>query len=185
MKIDNALREFTETYDRNAIESIQNISEDFGLTIHRKSMKLFNIKESFDKFSQYIKSYANYVVENVNNPEISSRESISYSVNKFINEQLFKESDVLYSDLPSFIESYVNGINELNSAIAEAKNIITESDEADLTFAGDINDYADAFMTRLDESFTPAMNDILWASGYNAKQRFAGKMNGNSKPVFL
>lgn len=185
MKIDKALQEFTEKYDRVAMESIQDISNDFGLNIHKNTLDLFNIQESFDRFTKYITAYANYVVENVNNPKASSRESISYSVNKFISEQLFKEEKVYYSDLPSFIESYVNGINTLNSAITEAKNIITECDDADPIYAGDINDYTDTFMSRLEESFNPAMDKILWASGYNSKQILSGKKKNDSKPVFL
>lgn len=184
MKIDNAIKLFTEKYDRSAIQSIQNLSEEYGLNIHKSTIKLFNIKESFDTFNKYITAYANYVVENANNPEASSRESISASVNKFIESQLFKESDVLYSDLPSFIESYVNGINSLNSTIDEAKTTILECDDANPEYAGDINEYADMFMDHLDESFTPAMDRILWASGYNAKQIISGKRKEN-KPLFL
>ena len=183
MKIDNALNLFTERYDREAIESIEKISNEYGLNIHKAELDLFNIQESFDQFTKYITAYANYVVENVNNPKASS-ESISYSVNKFISDQLFKESKVRYSDLPSFIESYVNGINTLNLAITEAKNIILDCDDADNEYAGDINEYVDVFMDHLEESFTPAMNKILWASGYNSKQILSGKQK-NHNPLFL
>lgn len=185
MKIDHVLQEFTERYDREAMESIEEISKDFGLNIHKSSLNLFNLQESFDQFTKYITSYAKYVVENVNNPKASSRESISFSVNKFINEQLFKEANIEYSDLPSFIESYVNGINNLNLAITEAKDIINDCDEVDPIYAGDINEYTDMFISRLEESFNPAMDKILWASGYNSKQVLSGKKKDNSKPVFL
>lgn len=185
MKIDFALKEFTEKYDREAMESVETISKDFGLNIHKHTIKLFDMKESFDIFSKYLRSYATYVTENVNNPQASPRESILASVDKFIASKLFNESEVVYSELPAFVESYVSGIKDLNSTIDEAKNTILNCEGADPVFAGDVNDFVEKFMTRLDESFTPAMDKILWASGYNSKQKLSGKKSVKKKPLFL
>ena len=39
MKIDSALKVFSEKYDRNAIQSIEDISQDFGLVIQKSTIK--------------------------------------------------------------------------------------------------------------------------------------------------
>lgn len=184
MKIDSAIKDFSEKYDRNAIESIDNISKDYALNISESTIKVFNLTESFNMFSQYLKGYASYKVENLSNPEASSQEVIKESVKKFIDTKLFKEADIRYSELPSFITGYIAGIDALCETVDDVKRIMTDGNVA-AEDIGDINEFADMFMDKLHESFDPAMEKILWASGYNSKKKLFEKTSKEKAPVFL
>jgi len=64
MKIDSAIKTFYEKYNREAIQSIDNISNDYGLNISDSIIKAFNINESFDKFKTYLEGYTSYKINN-------------------------------------------------------------------------------------------------------------------------
>lgn len=184
MRIDNAIKAFSEKYDREAIQSIDNISKEYGLNIHGNTIKTFNLAESFDMFNQYMNGYAAYKVENVNNPEASNQETIKESVQKFIDTQIFKESETKYADLPNFVMGYVNGINSINETVNEIKRVMTDGD-VKAEEIGDINEFTDMFMDKLHEHFDPVMESILWASGYNGKKRLDNGPTKTKAPVFL
>lgn len=185
MKIDSAIQLFSERYDREAIQSIEEISQERGLVLNGATIKAFNINESFDKFSQYIKEYAEYKVKNKDNSKASPQEAIRESASRFIDSYLIQESDVRYSELPEFVKSYATGVETLTEAINESKDMMLEND-VDLEAIGDINDFADRFMEKLHESFDPTMDKILLASGYTSKKRLYGqKKKPEKKPLFL
>lgn len=180
MKIDSAIKAFSEKYDREAIQSIDAISNDYSLKISNSTIKAFNLNEGFDIFSQYLKGYASYKVENVSNPEATSQDVIKESVKKFIDTQIFKEANIKYTELPLFITGYINGVHKLTETVDSIKRDMTDNN-IDAEHIGDINEFTDMFMNKLHESFDPTMDRILWASGYNAKQRL---VKGNTdKPV--
>lgn len=185
MIIDSAIKTFLEKYDREAIDSINNVSKDLGAIHNKYTIKGFNINEAFNKFQDYIKGYASYKIENINNPDASPQSAIIESVQRFIDTQLFEEKDLLYPELPTFVESYVNGIESLISTIEDVKHTMMESD-IDGEYIGNVNEFADKFMIKLHESFDPVMDKILWASGYNSKRALsnAGKVKSEN-PVFL
>ena len=185
MKIDSAVKTFFEKYDREAIQSIDNISREHGLVIHESTIKSFNLKESFDIFGQYLKGYATYKSESVNNEEATSQDMIKESVESFINTQIFKETATKYADLPTFVTGYIEGINSLNEAIDEAKRIMNDANVKPEDI-GDINEFTDMFMDKLHEHFYPVMESILWASGYNAKKiLYNPNSDKPAAPVFL
>lgn len=184
MYIDSAIKVFSEKYDRDAIQSIDKISRDYGLVIHEYTIKTFNIKESFDQFAKYLNGYARYLSENKNNENATSREGIRESVKKYIDTQIFEEVNTKYKDLPKFVTEYVNGINIINEAVNNAKRVMVDAD-VDQESIGDINEYCDMFMTKLHESFDPTMDRILWASGYNTKKKLSGNVKKEAAPVFL
>lgn len=185
MIIDNAIKTFFEKYDREAIQSIENISKEYGLNINGNTIKTFNLGESFNIFNQYMDGYANYKIENVNNLEASKQETIKESVQKFVDTQIFKESETKYSDLPTFVMEYVNGINSLQEMVDNTKRLMTDS-EVKAEDIGDINEFTDMFINKLHEHFNPVMESILWASGYNGKQKLIkGNTSKPTAPVFL
>lgn len=184
MIIDSAIQVFSEKYDREAIQSIEEISKERGLVLNRATIKAFNMNESFNTFSQYLKEYANYKVENQNNEKASPQDVIRESVDKFIKSQLFKESDILYSDLPDFVMGYVEGIQTLSEAVDEAKRTLSYAD-IDPEAIGDVNEFADRFMDALHESFDPTMDKILLASGYTSKKKLRSFKEKRKQPVFL
>lgn len=182
MKIDSAIKAFSERYNRDMITSIDTISREKGLVLNGATMKLSNLKESFEMFNEYLKGYAGYMVENKENPNASPHEVIRETVDKFISDELFKESNVKYTDLPQFVQSYVEGVNTILETIDSIKSFMSDA-EVVTEAVSDVNDFVDSFMTRLDESFTNDMDRILWASGYNSAQKLFGK-HKKEKHVF-
>lgn len=184
MKIDNAIKEFTEKYDSDAMRSIDRISKDIGLNHLGGSMKLINLQESFDKFSLWLEQYAMYKIKTNGNDEATKQTLIKESSEVFMEKELFEEVDVKYSDLPLFVKSYVEGIDKVSKTVDKVKSDMMEND-VNLEYIGDVNDFTDAFMQRLSESFDPIMEKILWASGYNSKKKLQNSGKGIKKPVFL
>lgn len=187
MKIDSAVRQFTEKYDRAAMESIEELGNDYTLNITEQKMKLFNIQESFDTFREYLKAYADYKIKNQNNDQASPPDVIRESVKRFINSELFKETDTLYKNVPAFVESYVSGINDVDQTVHDVKTVMTESG-IPAEEVGEINNICDQFMDRLNESFDSAMDSILLASGYKSRKRLWAVVKGETKKekhVFL
>ena len=187
MKIDSALKVFSEKNDRNAIQSIEDISQDFGLVIQKSTIKGFNIKEGFDDFQDFLRKYGDYKIENMYNDASTPQKMICEKVESNINDELFHETDMMYSTLPSFVESYVLGIEEIIKTSDSVKQKMFESG-VDHNSIGDINNFVDTFMTRLHESFDPTMDRILWASGYNARAALRKHKCVTEKvdaPVFL
>lgn len=184
MKIDSALKNFSEKYNEEAIMFIENLSNDFGLIKQKKTIKGFNIKEGFDDFKDFLVKYGKYKVENMDNPKASSQDVICESVKANIKDELFRDKDIRYNEIPAFIESYVSGIKDLISTADSVKKYMIESG-VDLNSVGDVNTFLDNFITRLDESFNPTMDHILWASGYNSKKILYNTNQNVNKEIFL
>lgn len=170
MRIDIAKKEFFENYNEEAMQSIDNISKEYGLVINEKTIHLFNIEDAFNTFNQYLEGYCDYVIKNQNNENSSSRETICESAKKFINEGVFNESDVLYKDTPDFVKSYIEGIDKTSENIDKLKERMFESG-VDNDMIGDISTFSDLFMESMNKYFTESMNKLLTASGYKYKHR--------------
>lgn len=186
MKIDNAIKIFSEKYDRDAIQSIDNISNEYGLLINESTIKTFNMCEAFNIFNKYLEGYASYKIENINNPEATSQDLIKESVEKFINTQIFKETSSKYNELPNFITEYINGIESLCETVDNVKISMIDNDVL-ADYVGDVNEFTDIFIDKLHESFYPTMDRILWASGYNSKKRLEDNKDKvkTKTPMFL
>jgi hypothetical protein len=186
MKIDSALKNFSEKYDRSAIESIETLSQDLGLNskpVKDVYIELFNIKEGFENFQEFLDGYSKYKIENINNEKASPHEIICEQVNGFIGK-LFKETKASYSELPAFVESYITGIRNISTSVDVWKNSMMEA-EVDTESISSINEFVDEFVDTLHESFDKSMDRILWASGYHTKNNLAKKESTVVKPVFL
>lgn len=170
MKIDSALKLFSESYDRDAIQSIEDVSKDFGLISNKATIKLFNLKEGFNDFQDFLVKYGQYKVENMDNEKATPQHLICERVETNIKDEIFRESEVLYNDLPAFIEAYISGVQNLIATSDAIKQKMFEAG-VDSESIGDVNNFVDAFVTRLNESFSPAMDRILWASGYNSRKK--------------
>lgn len=185
MRIDSAIQVFSEKYDREAITSIEDISKERGLVLNRSTIKAFNINESFNKFSQYLREYADYKVNNANNNNASPQDAIRESVSNFIETQIIHDEDVRYSELPEFVKSYIEGVELLREAVDDSKRKMFEED-VDPEAIGDVNNFADKFMDKLHESFDPTMDKILLASGYTSRKKLFNRSNkSEDKPIFL
>lgn len=187
MIIDNAIQMFLEKYDESSMASIKELSERYGLNINGYKIKVFNINEAFDKFKTYLEGYASYKAENVNNPDASPQDAIVERTSTFIDTDLVKEVSIKYSELPSFIESYVSGINNLIESVNKIQTLMTESD-VDQDAIGDVSGFCDKFMEKVDPLFEECMDRILWASGYKSRQALIEKKDTRPtavKHVFL
>ena len=187
MKIDNAIQIFTETYSRDALASIDNLSKDVGLNGNHIKINLFDIQNSFDKFKSYIESYANYKILHKNDSKGTSQDGITEAVKRFIeSKELSSSKSYQYKEIPSTIAAYIEGVQTLLETVDNVKNALTEAD-VDMEAVGYVNEYTDMFMEKVDSLLSSNMDTLLWASGWTAKQRlFNTKPKTNeSKPIFL
>lgn len=171
MRIDNAIKEFVEKYDEEAIKSIDTISKNRGLELMGQKIDVFTLKESFDAFNTYLKGYSMYKTGNLTNDGSTPHNLICERTNIFIQNNLFKEKSIPYSELPDFVKSYVEGVKTLLETVDSVKLDMMEAD-VPAEEIGCINEFVDSFMDKLHESFDPTMDRILWASGYNARKAF-------------
>jgi len=165
MKLNTAIKEFMEKYDSEAMASIDNIATKVGPLVATKPLVVFNLKESCDQFTEYLRGYAQYMKANKDNPKRTSREGIHASVNKFMEETLFKESKIQYKDIPAFVKSYLESVKAMEDEVTHLKEDM-ELNDVSLEEVGDLSEYADIFIGKLNESLSPIMENILWASGY-------------------
>lgn len=184
MKIDTALRTFTEKYDAEAMQYVDRLSKDFGLVQKRRSMKGVAIQEAFSRFTEYLDGYGKYMCSNIDNPKASPRSTIQETTEHLITQDLFKSADLLYEHVGTFVTSYLEGVQKLLSTIDSVKTTMAEAG-VDADAIGDVNDYADKFMERADAEFYPVMERIITASGYTSSKALAPGAPKKEVPVFL
>ena len=184
MRLDTALKEFTEKYDREAIHSIDTLSKDFGLNQNYVKIELYNIKESFDLFTKYLQGYVKYKTENKNNPQASSQDEIATKSTAFIEKEIMKSKDSLYKEISPMLESYLSGINDLIPVVEACQSTLQEND-VDNASIGYVSELADAFIESVDAKMEPLMEKLLWASGYNSRKKLFGKKETTTKHTFL
>lgn len=188
MIVDNAIKEFTEKYDREAIASIDELAGEIGLKKAGFTIKTFNIKESFNQFSKYLEQYGEYKAKYKDDPKASPREVIYESTKTFMDNDLFLLAEMKYEELPDFVSGYIEGCNALIETVETVKSSM-RNNEIDMESVGDVSEFADMFMEKMNERFHESMDRILWASGYKSKQRLSKHNNtpkvSEPKPVFL
>ena len=183
MKLDKAIKNFTEKYDRTAMQYIEKVSSEFGLVYNKQSIPAFNMSEAFNKFEEYIEGYSDYKIRLMSDDTLKNLpyEEITETTKKWC-ESVFKDSELAYNDIPTFIESYINGVNSLIGVIESNKKQLMEED-VNSKDIGAINEYADIFMDALDSKFESVMDKILMASGYTSTQRLNGKVEAPKKDI--
>ena len=186
MKIDSALKEFTEKYNQAMFEAVDDLSKNFGYNANGYKFICVNITESTEMFKKYLEGFCDYKIKATG--EQPTREQILAKTNEFIESNLFKDVAIPYKKLPEFIESYVTSIKEITETTDNIKSQLTEAgvDPEDI---GEVNKYVDSFVEKMQESFYPVMDKIIWASGYNTRQRLSAtymkENKNNSKPIFI
>ena len=171
MSIHTVIREFTEKYDANAMTSIDKLPSRIGLNASMIPFKVFNLKETCEAFSNYLKGYCDYMKLNKDNDKKTSREAIKASMESLITDpDLFKECTIKYNTIPEFVKDYLVSVQSLVETVDSIKEDM-ELGGVGLEYVGDVNEYADQFISKLNEKFDPIMDNILWASGYNGSKR--------------
>lgn len=173
MLIDSAIHKFINTYDREAIQSIDELCRDKINERGKIKFKLFNLNEAFDKFTKLIDHWGSYQVKIlVERPTEFTEDEAKIEVEAYI-DKLIKDKDVKCQDLNSFIESYLIGIKKLSSSIDKAKKRML-SEKVTQQNAAYINEMADRFISNLDKYLTEGMDRLLIASGYKTKKFISG-----------
>ncbi len=117
MRVDTALREFAERYDRDAMMHIERLANDRSFEFGNRKFNVFNLKEGFEKFTEFMDGYAQYRVENLNNAEASPMSVICENVAIPYIGKLFEDVEIPYHELTSFVQSYWQCLYLLNSVI--------------------------------------------------------------------
>lgn len=183
MKIDNAIKEFLEKYNRGMMDSINELANEWGLNIKDYKITLFNINEAFDRFNEYVNKCCKYIIEESNNKNSSPYKVIYEAGMGYIDTQLFEDTENKYNEIPKFIESYISGINNTIKNINECISNL-KSEDIDPQYIGMITEYTDKFIDEMNNRFHPMMEKFLNMSGYNTNEVLKGNSTKN-KPVFL
>lgn len=188
MKIDKSLKEFTERYNKEMLESVDAMSKELGYRVNNYKMVATNINESVGDFKTFLEGYADYKIKELKEGTQLTQEKIMEQTKDFIDQTLFKEAAVPYPELPNFIRSYTEGIKTIIDTTNNVKRLMTEAG-VDATYVGDVNTMVDQFSEKMDNQFHAVMEKVLWASGYNSRQRLSkaetAKRKDNQKPVFI
>lgn len=171
MKIDKSIEKFVETYDNEMMSYIDNLNNERYLSLTDSKITLSDIKESFDKFNNYLEGYKSYRIENTktNNTKESPRDVVCESVNTFIEKELFNPIDIKYDQINDYVKSFIEGINHTISNIENIKSEMMSND-VQLEYVGDVNNFCDAFVEKLEKHFGESMDKILLSSGYTTKK---------------
>jgi len=170
MFIGEAIKELFTKYDRGVFESFDDLSNNQAYKLNELSTIAPNINEAFDKFNLYIEGYVDYKIENINNEKIMSHEQITEATKDLVDNKLFTETRILYTDIKKYIESYISGVNKLINTIEVSRSKLFESD-IDNDSIGALEEYSEYFIDKLNKTFYPFLEKMLWASGYNSKKK--------------
>lgn len=190
MKIDNALNNFCERYDREAMESIERISKEIGPVQNDLIIPAFNIKESFDICSAYLRDFGEFVERSLDESKRehklmaeSTAESMHAGFERYFNEStnMFTDKQLKYNEFPEFVSSYIEGIQNVTTTVNEITGKMIE-EEVRPEIIASVSDFTDMFMERMDEHTYPVVDKMLWASGYTSKKRLAE--SNHEKVVF-
>ena len=189
MKIDSAIKEFTEKYDHEMIESIDGLTRELGYSANGYTMPVFAIKESVDAFVTFMEGYADYKIKHSDDKDAISQEKILEQTSEFIDKQCFAEKTITYPEVSSYVKEYIDSIKILSDTTNKVKAQMMD-ESVDPEYVGDVNSMIDEFTEKMQSKFYPVMEKMLWASGYNARRRLAraGKETANKSnpaPIFI
>ena len=183
MKIDKAIQNFVESYNEDMISYIDNLSNDRSLILTESKISLVDIKDSFDKFNNYLEGYKSYL-KDTPSEKIPSKNSIYESVKTFINEELMKETNILYENVDEYVKSYIEEINTTINHVDELKSQMM-SDNINLEYVGNVNDFVDMFIEKMEEKFNESMDKLNTASGYKTRQMLNGNYEKKEKEKII
>ena len=187
MKMDKALQHFCERYDRDALASIDELSQELGLRYQKKPVNCFDIKKTFENFIEFVEGYVEYKIENVSNDQSDFSERIEECVESFLNdkEKICSPINIDYHESREFIHSYTNGIPSMISSIEGFKSKMIEGGVSQED-VGYLTEMSDRFLEKMDSEFHTVMDKLLWASGYHSKQKIYNKKKATPilHPVF-
>lgn len=184
MLIDDAVKTFLEKYDREAIVSISELSNDRGLKLHDYKIDLFDLNESFNWFDKMLEQWGVYQVRCLTEKTNTTPEKVQNDLNDLMDKQLIKSKDIKVQDFASFVESYLVGLKKLSSKIGEVKHTLLLNKVANEN-VGTLDEFADRFLEKVQTEFDKSMDRLLWASGYNAKKKLHSSKKIEEREIII
>ncbi len=183
MRIEYAIKSFMEKYDREALHSIDEISKEVGLVAHKATIPTFNLQESFNLFNTYIEDYKNYKIQEPGMFNKTPHSAIVEHTKSTIENDIFNDNKTLYSELPKFINTYIEGVNKLIDVMERTTSEMIHND-VDPESIAFISEATNLFTKKLEVKFDKTMDHILTASGYNTSKMLYNKEK-TVAPIFL
>lgn len=179
MTKDRMISDFIQTYDRAMMESVEEVSKEFGLVIHNHTIEVNDITEAKNTFCEFVNDFSKYRL-NVERPNISMDE-IKHHTENMIKTEMFNVTRWKYKDLPIYVESYLNSIKEIDSFVEDCRFKLFHAD-ANQEDMGFLTEATELFYDEMKNKFDSSMDKILTASGYKSKKILSEK---TKTPVFL
>lgn len=184
MKISHAIEDFTNKYNCEMIEAIDDMSKQIGYRENGYKMDILNVVEAIDKFKTFIEGYGEYKIKNINNPNATDNKMIEENACSFICDLAIHKAEVPYSNFPEYIKSYCNGIIGICETIDCIKCKL-ECEGVDTESVGLTECIGDKFISVVQPLFYSAMDQMVIASGYAFKQRLAKPDAPKEKMMFV
>lgn len=184
MLIDDAVKTFLEKYDREAIVSISELSNDRGLKLHEYKIDLFDIEESFNWFNKMLDQWTVYQVRLLTEKTNTTTEKVQSDLNALMDKELIKPKDIKVEDFSNFVESYLTGLKQISSKITDVKENLL-SYKVEPKNIGTLDSFADKFLEKVQTEFDKSMDRLLWASGYNSKKKLHSTKKMEEKQIII
>lgn len=181
MAFEKYVRAFTESYSAEAMESIDNLSTERGLVVHKHTIPLVSLSKAKNTFLGYMKEFVEYKNNEFERSKTIPIEKIKEHTNRVIQEHVFEMEDVRYENLPQYISEYVQNIKEVDKFMEETNMdfYLNGLGSESIDF---MMEATDTFLEKYQEKFNESMDKILTASGYKTKMKLNDK---TAKPIFL
>lgn len=165
MNISEILTEFTEKYDREFMEFVENHSENIGVSYHKLGFNGYNIIRAIDQFKSFIENYTDYKITHQNDTKATPQDIVVERVKHDIDDGLFVEGKVLYSEAPHIVGSYIHGLQAIEKLEESCKKKMFESG-VDHQSIGDLSTFIEQFITKLNTHMDVLMETFGKGSGY-------------------
>jgi len=186
MYLNESIKCLFNKYDKAAFESLDELSNNQAYKIKELFTEGVNLNEAFETFNTYIEGYIQYKLQSVENPseKIMPLKTITENAHYLVDNKLFFNSRILYTDVKNYIESYMNGVNKVMKTIDDGKVKLFEAN-IDNESIGALDEFSEYFIDKLNDKFYPFIEKMLWASGYTGKKKMQELINKSETYTFL
>lgn len=184
MKVEELLIEFTEKYDREFMEYVQENADNIGVSYHKLGFQGYNVVRAIDQFKSFIENYADYKINHKDDPRATPQDLVVERVNHDIEEGLFIEGKVLYSEAPHIVGSYIHGLQAIEKLEESCKKKMFESG-VDYDSIGDLSRFTEQFIEKLHGIMESIMEGFGKGSGYYSTKALLTPPKKKKQEIFL
>ena len=185
MILDTAINDFLNRYNREMIQSIEDMSKGIGYRENNFTMPAFDMKSAFSKFETFLCGYADYKIKNINNPNAVDQDTILENSKTFIDKETITDCAIKYPELPQFIADYLNGIKCLTDTCCKVKCDMEHTEGLDHAYIGAVDDIVTYFVEKVQAAFYPVMDNMVTASGYRSNELLHKCTGSSKKPLIV